>query len=186
MSSAVNLKDRTCFLGEILKESGQDVNLCYQCGKCTAGCPVAEEMDLGPRKVMHAVRLGLKNMVLDSDTIWYCASCETCSTRCPQDIEIAKIMDAARILAGREGRRSKLPEVPAFHKSFLESVRMFGRVYELGMIGMLKLRTFKFMQDAGLGIRMFLKGKLKLMPGFSGSAGTRRICSKVREMERSD
>lgn len=183
MSVSIALTDRTGFLGDIKEESGQDVNLCYQCRKCTAGCPVAEDMDMSPTQVMQGVRLGQKDMVLDSRAIWLCASCETCSTRCPQEVDIAKVMDAARRLALKEGKAVSAPDVQAFHKSALESMRFFGRIFELGLIGVLKLRTRKFAQDMGLGMRLFLKGKLKFVPEFTGADETRRIFAKVAEIE---
>lgn len=184
MSASIVLKNRTRFLEDIRKESGQNVNLCYQCKKCTAGCPVADEMDLTPTQVMHAIRLGQRNTVLDSRTIWVCSSCETCTTRCPQDVDIARVMDASRILASREGETCKVPDIPAFHKSMLENIRIFGRMYELGLVGTLKMRTFKFTQDMFMGIRMFLKGKLKLMPKIAGVIETNRIFSRIEEIEK--
>jgi len=184
MNDSILLKNRTAFFEDIGKESGQNVNLCYQCRKCTAGCPVADEMDLTPTQVIHAIRLGRRNMVLDSKTIWLCASCETCTTRCPQDVDIARVMDAARILASREGKPCKVHDIPAFHKSMLENIRIFGRMYELGLVGTLKLRTFKFTQDMFMGIRMFLKGKLKLIPRIAGVIETNRIFSRVEEIEK--
>lgn len=171
------------FSDDIKRRSGQNVNLCFQCKKCAAGCPVMDEMDLTPSQVIHAIRLGARDLVLDSKTIWICASCETCSTRCPQEVDIARVMDACRILAKREGHTSKVPEVPAFHKSVLENIRIFGRLYELGMIGALKLRTSHYTQDMGLGIRMFSRGKLKLVPRFSRVLEINRIFSRVKEVE---
>jgi heterodisulfide reductase subunit C len=141
-------------------------------------------MDLTPTQVIHAVRLGLRDLVLDSKTIWLCASCETCTTRCPQEVDIAKVMDAARILARREGRRPKIPEVAAFHKSVLESLRMFGRLYELGAIGALKLRTMKLTEDLELGLRMFKKGKFRFIPAFANVLATNRIFRRVKKAER--
>ena len=175
---------RIRFLYDVEKESGQNVNLCFQCKKCTVGCPVADEMDITPTQIIHAVRLGQRDIVLNSKTIWLCASCETCTTRCPQEVDIARVMDACRIIARREGRKINVPGVWAFHKSVLENLRIFGRLYELGMIGALKLRTLKFTQDMGLGIKMFLKGKLNLMPKFSGVIETNKIFSRVRKAEK--
>ncbi|MBU2572747.1 MAG: 4Fe-4S dicluster domain-containing protein, partial [Elusimicrobia bacterium] len=96
-STVLDMAGRTRFLDDIAKESGQNVNLCFQCKKCTAGCPVADEMDITPTQVIHAIRLGQNDLVLNSKTIWLCASCETCTTRCPQEVDIARVMDACRI-----------------------------------------------------------------------------------------
>lgn len=184
MSASMVLKNRTAFLEDIRKESGQNVNLCYQCKKCTSGCPVADEMDITTTQVMHAIRLGQRNMVLDSRAIWVCSSCETCTTRCPQDVDIARVMDACRILASREGKACKVPDVPAFHKSMLENICIFGRMYELSLVGMLKMRTLNFMQDVIMGIRMFLKGKFKFIPEIAGVIEINRIFSRIEKIEK--
>lgn len=182
----LSIKDRTAFLEKVNKESAQNINLCLQCGKCAAGCPVASEMDITPSRLIHAIRLGQEDLVKNSKTLWLCASCETCTTRCPHDIDIAGAIDAARRFVFAEGCACETGDVGAFHKSFLESIRMFGRTYELGMIGMLKLRTLKFTQDMGLGIKMLLKGKLEFFPEFSDAANTRRLFDKVKEVENNE
>jgi heterodisulfide reductase subunit C len=170
---------------EIIKEtSGVDVNVCYQCRRCTSGCPVTFAMDYTPTQLVHAIRLGLRELVLNSTTIWLCASCETCTTRCPQELDLVKVMDALRITAVHAGIKPKLPEIATFYHVGLDNIRFFGRMYELGLVGMLKLSTGKFTKDIGLGIKMLKKGKLKLLPSFQGSATTRRIFAKVKEQEK--
>ncbi|HDI53247.1 MAG TPA: heterodisulfide reductase [Candidatus Bathyarchaeota archaeon] len=90
-------------LGEELKPfrerveelSGEDVGLCYQCGACSSGCPLTDEMDLLPSTVMRLVQLGVEE-VLDSKTIWICSSCFTCQVRCPRGIDVANVMEALR------------------------------------------------------------------------------------------
>ena len=177
--------DTVSEFAEIIREtSGLDINVCYQCKKCTSGCPVAYAMDYTPAQLMHAIRLGLKDLVLNSATIWLCASCETCATRCPQEVDITKVMDTLRIMAVRAGIKPKVGDVTAFHRTGLNNVRFFGRMYELGLIGMLKLSTGQYTKDMGLGIKMLKKGKLKLLPSFQGSSKTRRIFSKVKEREK--
>jgi len=81
------------------KQSGQNVLECYQCGKCSAGCPTAYAMDLTPRQLMRGIQLGLKDEVLGSTTIWLCLSCQTCSVRCPRQIDIARVLESVRQLA---------------------------------------------------------------------------------------
>ncbi|MDH3744201.1 MAG: 4Fe-4S dicluster domain-containing protein [Acidobacteriota bacterium] len=171
------------FAKAILGESGVDVNLCYQCGKCAAGCPVAYVMDYPPAQLIHAARLGLEDLVLSSKTIWLCAACETCTTRCPQDVDIAKVMDAAKILGVARGYRPALGEVRAFHKAALANVRRFGRMWEAGMIVSLKLRTRRFTKDLDLGKRMLRKGKLRLFPTLRGARRAARVFSRVEKAE---
>jgi heterodisulfide reductase subunit C len=76
--------------------SGQDLMACYQCGKCAAGCPVAFAMDMLPSQVIRYAQLGLVEKLLDSKTIWLCAACQTCYTRCPKGIDLSRIMEALR------------------------------------------------------------------------------------------
>jgi heterodisulfide reductase subunit C2 len=141
-----------------------NVSRCFQCRKCTNGCPVTPEMDFMPNQVIRMVQLGMKDALLASKTIWVCASCETCTTRCPNDIDIAKVMDALRQMGLKEGVPAAEPKVPQFHAAFLNSIKMFGRVFELGMTGEYKMRSKDFMSDIGLGMGMFKRGKLNLLP----------------------
>jgi len=86
---------------ERVKElSGEDVGLCYQCGACSSGCPLTDEMDLLPSTVMRMVQLGVEE-VLNSKTIWICSSCFTCQVRCPRGIDVANVMEALRQLVLR-------------------------------------------------------------------------------------
>jgi heterodisulfide reductase subunit C len=179
--SAIDLS----FAQGIHEECGQDVNVCYQCRKCTAGCPIVDEMDLTPTQVVQAIRLGDKAAVLGSKTIWLCASCETCTTRCPQDLDLARVMDAARTLAVRQGVAAAVPDVNAFYRSMLQAIRLWGRVYELGMMGLFKLKTFTFTKDAGLALQMLKKGKIALLPHWARVIATNRIFARAKKLERS-
>ncbi len=177
--------DTVSEFAEIIKEtSGLDINVCYQCKKCTSGCPVAYDMDYTPTQLIHAIRLGLKDLVLSSAAIWLCASCETCTTRCPQELDIVKVMDTLRIIAMKTGIKPKVPEVAAFYRTGLTNIRLFGRMYELGLVGMLKLSTGQLTKDLGLGIKMLKKGKFSLLPSFKGSSMSRRVFTKVKELEK--
>ena len=75
--------------------SGENVDLCFQCGACSSGCPMTEEMDYLPSKIIRLVQLGLEE-VLDSKTIWICTTCFNCEVRCPRGIDVANVMDALR------------------------------------------------------------------------------------------
>ena len=169
---------------EVLSESGQNVNLCYQCRKCAAGCPISYAMDYKPAQLIHAIRLGMDELVLNSKTMWLCASCETCTTRCPQEVDVAKVMDAVKIVVLRKGIKPAIPEVASFYKAALGNIKMCGRMFEVGMIVELKLRTLKFFKDAGLGMKMFLKGKLKIIPSLSSARTTWKIFRRVKIVEK--
>jgi len=171
------------FLIALSRESKQDVNACFQCRKCAAGCPVAFAMDLTPTQIIHAARLGLEDMVLNSKTIWLCASCHTCTTRCPQDVDIARVMDAARILAIRRGVKPSVKSVRRFFYTAVKNIEQFGRLYELGLILAMKLKSGEYTKDMKLGLEMYKKGKLKILPSFKGMWDARRICKAVEKKE---
>jgi len=163
------------------EEKGIHVQDCYQCQKCSAGCPVVFAMDYKPNQIMQMVSLGMKDRVLSSRMIWVCASCYTCSTRCPNDIDIAGVMDRLRQAALREGVEPAEKDVPIFHASFLESIRTHGRVHELGMMARYKMKTGKFMDDFKLGWKMFIKGKLRVFPArIRGKKEIRRFFSETK------
>lgn len=149
---------------EIREKTAENVFRCYQCEKCTAGCPVAEEMDLKPNQIVRALQYGLKEDVLASRTIWLCASCETCTTRCPQGIDIARLMDFLREVALRERVRPALSEVPIFNRVALKGIERYGRLYELGSIIGFNLRSRQPFKDLDVGLKMISKGKIKFLP----------------------
>ena len=115
------------FKYEIQKIPGAEkIMLCFQCGTCTADCPVARFSDsYRPRKLMRMTQLGLKNRVLSSDVIWLCAACFTCVDHCPQDVEIAAIIRALRNLAVEEGF------IPVVYKELASSVLKTGYAYKI-------------------------------------------------------
>ena len=149
------------FADEIALCSGENVNVCYQCGKCTCGCPVAFNMDLTPTQTMHAVRLGMKDTVLNSRTIWICASCETCTTRCPQGIDIATIMDELKIMARAQGRIPAGTPSAAMLKLNYDSFVRWGRMWEVELITLDVLKRPSSVKNwLTLGPKMLLKGKI--------------------------
>jgi heterodisulfide reductase subunit B len=150
----------------IRKETGQNVYLCYHCVKCTSGCPLVDHFDLAPNQVMRAAQLGMEQLISDSLTPWLCASCQTCTTRCPQGIDVARVMDFLVGEAMEKGVESKVPEVALFNKVFLRDVDILGRSYELGLIVEMNLRTGKPLKDLDLGLGMIRHGKINLLPSY--------------------
>lgn len=148
---------------KVEERTGQKVRHCYQCKKCSAGCPVAFAMDLVPHEVMKMVQYGQEERLLKCSTIWLCASCETCSTRCPNDIDIAGVMDGLRGMSLEAGLASER-EIALFHESFLNGIKLAGKTNESVLIGQYKARSGRLFDDLGLGAVMFLKGKVKLLP----------------------
>jgi heterodisulfide reductase subunit C len=173
------------FLSEMVQASGETIQACFQCQKCSAGCPVAYAMDILPNQVLRHIQYGHREKVLSSKTIWICASCYTCSVRCPNNIDIAKIMDTLRNLALRSGSEPGEKEVPIFHSVFLESIRSKGRIHELSLILQFKLKTKGFLKDAGLGWKMFRKGKIKLLPSrFGGGKEIQQIFNAFEKLQK--
>jgi len=109
-----HLKTEDAIISEIKEISGVDVRACYQCGKCTAGCPLASAMDLMPNQILRLLQLGEHEQALKSRTIWQCASCLTCAARCPKEVDPARVMDALRTILMRQGAvHLEISKVPA-------------------------------------------------------------------------
>jgi len=181
----VHLDEKSFKFSDAIKMAGGiDASWCYQCGKCASGCPTSYAMDLTPTQLIHAIQLGFKDLVFNSKTMWLCASCQTCSTRCPQDVDIAEVLDTVKILIQREKKKPQLSGILKFNKHFLRNIKWFGRTYELGMVAMLKLATWNLTQDMGMGLRMLKKGKFNVFPRFKGSWVVRKILGRVKKQEK--
>ena len=181
----MELSEQFVDFGDSIKSiCGVDVNLCFQCAKCAGGCPVSYAMDYTPTQLVHAIQLGLTDLVMSSKTMWLCLSCQTCTTRCPQDVDLASVMDAVRIIAQRNDIKATEAGIHSFHRISLRNIRFFGRMYELGLIGLLKLSTWTLTKDLGIGFRMLWKRKLNIFPRFRGARSIRRIFSQVEDREK--
>lgn len=145
-------------------ELKENPSLCYQCAKCSTGCPIADEMDLLPHQVIHLLSLGMRDRALRANTPWFCAGCYTCAVRCPNDIDITSVMDDLRREVIERGLECPRPEVLVFHRNFLQDVSRRGRVHEMRMMGEYNLRMRTPFKNALLAPRMFLKGRLHLFP----------------------
>jgi len=147
----------------IIEVSGIDVSLCYQCRKCFTGCPLGRFMDMGPHVINRMIQYGFKSRVLSSSTIWLCASCGTCAVRCPNGIDIPKLMDILKQLALKEGGKIQESGIKTFHHLFLNNIRKMGRISEFGMVKDLKLHSGNLFKDIGSGIKLLFKGKMSLL-----------------------
>lgn len=171
-------------LSFVQSRTGQNILACYQCGKCSAGCPTAYVMDIPPRQVMRAIQLGLKDEILESSTIWLCLSCQTCSVRCPREIDIAQVMEALRLLSLAEGKNPAEREVALFYRVFLLQMRLFGRTYELGLGGLYNLLSRHLLSNVRRLPTLLAKGKLHILPPRAeGMAEIRRIAARVKALE---
>lgn len=93
---------------QIKKISKEMINDCMQCGKCTAGCPAVTQMDILPHQIIRHLQLGQFDKVIQSKTIWNCASCFTCASRCPRGVDLAKLMEAIRLISLRQKGNDRL------------------------------------------------------------------------------
>ena len=180
------------FAKEIIEAGGKKANVCFQCGTCTAGCPTVYAMDYTPRQIMRMVNLGMRDKVLQSTTIWVCASCFTCQSRCPRGVEITGVMSALKSIAMKEGIDVADRKGAIFHDVFLSDMLGRGRVFEAGF--MLKYVTksegfgpgavMELAKDAQLGIDMVRRGKLAFLPHKIKRPGElKTITQNIRKME---
>ncbi|MBC9783207.1 4Fe-4S dicluster domain-containing protein [Heliobacterium chlorum] len=151
------------FRDRLKQEYGVDVSLCYQCGKCSAGCPAAFAMEHTVRQILRMVQSGLVQESLSSYSIWACAGCETCSTRCPRQVEPAKFMEALRIEAKKAGLVAD-KNADLFNDLFLSSVKDTGRLHEVGMIARFNILSGQLFKDAEHAPGLFTQGKLSILP----------------------
>jgi len=155
------------FIEEIKKIPGGDKILdCIQCGVCAGSCHARFAMDYSPMQILKMAHLGLKQEVLSSSTIWICASCYTCASRCPRGLNIPAIMSGFKNMAMKNNVSAPIALKPKFHKTFSEIVGKYGRMHEpeLQMKLLNKTSPSDLLHNASLGLRMFRKGKLKLRP----------------------
>jgi heterodisulfide reductase subunit C len=160
----------TIFQHQVNQLAHETIQLCYHCHKCTGGCPVAQDMTYGPDIILRLVQLGQKQAALTSPDIWLCAGCETCGARCPNDIDIAHVMDALRQIAVAEGVRPAVPNVKKFHDLFLGVVGLTGEMHEASLMGIYELWSGDLFKDPSilpLAVNLFVKGKVPVLPRLS-------------------
>jgi len=118
-------KIREDFVRKIEEISGQKLLACYQCGKCSAGCPAVGEMDILPNQVIRYAQLGFKEELLEAKSIWVCASCYTCNVRCPKGIKIAEVMEAVRqVLLRKRKDHVEVPKLSAEAKASVPAIAL--------------------------------------------------------------
>jgi heterodisulfide reductase subunit C len=176
--------DDARLMQEVKARCGVDLSRCYQCGECTAGCPMTPEMDAGPTRTLRLIQLGMEEALFGLNTPWFCASCETCTARCPNDIDIALVMDVVRQMARLKGKKLPVKEPRVFQDVFLKSVENHGRLFEPGMIAFYNLKSGDLFHDVSLGPKMLVKGKLPLFPHTSKNREKlREIFRKAEALE---
>jgi heterodisulfide reductase subunit C2 len=163
------------FAADVERSASANLSACLQCGKCSSGCPVAAQVDVVPHALLRLVQLGQRDAVLGSRMIWLCTSCQTCMTRCPQKVDIAAMNDALRRMSLAAGQVVKGSRVPAFNSTFLMIIRRLGRMYEMGLMSIFKMRTMDLVSDVNKMPMMLKKGKLAMFPPMIGGGKARRV-----------
>ena len=135
-------------IGQIVDKAEVELHKCYQCGKCTAGCPMAHAMDLTPREIIRHLQLGLIDDVLRCEAVWVCASCHTCSARCPNDINVSHLMEVVRQEA-RKRNMIAVKNVDRFANIFLGNIRRYGKSHEVVLCALYNVLSGNLFQDAG-------------------------------------
>jgi heterodisulfide reductase subunit C2 len=151
------------FVRMVEEQAEQKLSHCYQCGNCTAGCPFSFAYDIPVNQIMRLVQTGQKDAVLGCKSIWLCATCEACTTRCPNAIDVARVVDVLRHIARREGRVADT-DIKEFRDVFLQSLQAHGRIFESEVLAKFVAKTGKGWRDFGLGPQILLKGKLSFLP----------------------
>lgn len=169
------------FSQQVERVSRTELRACVQCKKCTSGCPVASRADIKVHELIRLTQLEERERVLACRMIWECTSCQTCLTRCPQQVDLAAINDALRLLSQESGLVHQHTTLPVFNDAFLRSVRRRGRVYDVGLMAAYKLRTLCLLEDMEHLPTMLLKRKLRLLPRrVSGRGERERLFVKAR------
>ena len=176
----------TGFIDEVCSiPGGEAIHSCIQCGVCTGSCPTANQWDYPPRRVIAMVKAGLRDELLSSNSMWFCVSCYTCTVRCPRDIKPADIMHALEVIAIRSGKSTRQSRTPIMYRCFVDSAQGHGRVYELGMMIKLFLKTnpFAALKLAPVGLGLFLHKRLPLStPNLKGMKGLKAILNKAKTL----
>ncbi len=175
------------FLKRVQGETGVNLSSCYQCERCTNSCPAAYFMDIKPHQVIRWVQLGWRDDLLKSSTIWVCLSCEMCTTHCPNMVDVAEVINHLRNMAAHSSITPKEKSLAVFHQTFLEELKRRGRVNELWLMnaynlkpGVLKekIQSGTLKEEMLLGLTLWRKGRLNLLPGKS------RAIREIRDLYR--
>jgi len=162
----------------VASAAGVSLKDCYQCGKCSAGCPVTHAMDMMPREVIRFMQLGAWDDVINAKTPWLCASCITCVTRCPQDVDLPSLMEEVRRASKAAGNRP-VKETDVFNDLFLKGIYQSGKSNELYMMMKYNLASGHLFQDMFNAPHLLLKGMVGFkVHGVKDKDNVRRIIDK--------
>ena len=168
---------------EIEDRFGAEVALCYQCKRCTSGCPAVDFMELRPHQLVRLVRLGAADRSISTEAIWNCVGCYACTARCPQNVPITELIYSLKSLAMKEGKVPKGVRVPSFLRAFAGTVERHGRNQETQMLVQYYLTTDPktAVKETPTAIKLFRQGRLPLLPHrVRGWKAVKRVLRRVR------
>jgi len=172
------------FAEKIRQRCGENVFLCYQCKKCASGCPSRQFMDKTPAELMRFLQLGMIYEAMQQNTIWYCLSCQTCSARCPQDIDIAHVIDTLKIIVQEEKIKTDTHNITLLNRIWMTILKYMGRMYDIALAGSFNLFTGKPFKDLPLAIKMIKKGKLKFIPSIKKPFEMMKMFSRAKRLKK--
>jgi len=171
--------------GSLARSTGISVSSCYQCLRCTNTCPVASFMDIKPHQVVRDVLLGQRERLLACSSVWVCVSCEMCSTYCPNEIDVAALMNYIKNMVMELERVPAEPIIADFHRVFLDVLKRHGRINELQLMHRFQLKALshgyrppreEVIRDLTLTLELVRRKRLKLLPEKS------RAVTEVRDL----
>jgi heterodisulfide reductase subunit C len=185
--SATESELRTAFLAEVDKIPGGDrLRRCIQCGTCSGSCPVSYAMDIQPRQIVAYFRAGDLESILRSRTIWICASCYSCTVRCPSGIKVTDLIYGLKRMAIEREIRMRGLRIYTLSEQFVRLVNRFGRNSEPKLLFRYLIREapFRLFRMLPLAWRLLRTGRVQWRtPRVQGIAGLRKIIAKAEEME---
>jgi heterodisulfide reductase subunit C len=131
----------TSLVDEVMNRSGQNLLACYQCRRCAAGCPVGEETGVTPDRLIRMIVTGDREGALNNLLVWKCVACYTCGTRCPNNIQTARINEILKHMSKEEHRKPLTPRIADFHNAFMTSTGHLGRVNEIELMAIYETKT---------------------------------------------
>jgi heterodisulfide reductase subunit C2 len=159
---------------EVMDRSGQNLPACYQCRRCAAGCPVGEETGITPDRLIRMIMVGDRDAAVNNLLVWKCVACYTCGTRCPNNIQTARITETLKQMGKKSGAKPLRPRIADFHASFMTSTKHFGRFNEMEGMGIYETKTT---------FKEILRGRVKaIIDEFIGLAKLSREMTKKKRM----
>jgi heterodisulfide reductase subunit C len=163
---------------------GKKIDQCIQCGTCSASCPTSEVMEYSPREIIAAIRAGMIDRVLKSNTVWMCASYYSCAVRCPAKIPFTDVMYELKRLGVKHDIHPKKSTRAAMAGAFCQVIDRHGRNSDTKLILMYYLRTnpLKILGQMGFASKLFFKRRLEMFPKtIKGIKGLQKMMAAAEE-----